>query len=151
MSAMRAYHQTEQPARLPQALQLEIGGGLYRWVLLHANVGHHRTVQRQPRRPRGHEHDDAYHVLLCTEGDTDVLLEGRLQPVRPGTLVLSAPGDRHDFGPAAPGTISYSHITFGFFDAQGRPLAAPMHTLLGEWAGVELEPRGTVLSLTEGP
>ncbi len=146
---MRAYHQTEQPERLPQALQLEIRGGLYRWVLLHANLDNRKTVRGRPRRPRGHQHDDAYHVLLYTEGDTDVLLEGRLQPVRPGTLVLSSPGDRHDFAPAAAGTISYSQITFGFFDAGGGALAAPLHEILGAWAGMELEPQGTVVSLDE--
>jgi AraC-like DNA-binding protein len=146
---MRAYHQTEQPDRLPQALQLAIGGGLYRWVLLHASLGNRKTVQRRPRRPRGHQHGDAYHVLLYTEGDTDVLLEGRLQPVRPGTLVLSSPGDRHDFAPARPGTICYSQITFGFFDGNGSPLDAPLHEILGAWSGLELEPQGTVVSLDE--
>jgi AraC-like DNA-binding protein len=145
---MRAHQQSQQPAVLPQVLQLGSGGRCWRWVLLHASLDTLRQERRRRRRaPAGHTHEDAYHILLYSRGDTEVLLEGRPRPVRAGTLVLSPPGDCHDFGPVRAGVISYSQVTFAFKDAAGRPLALPFRELLGAWSGLELPEIGVVVQL----
>jgi AraC-like DNA-binding protein len=141
----RAYQQLRQPHPVPQALQLEHRGGLYRWVLQHANIGNYKAEKRGRWRISGHSHQDSYHLLLYTVGDTEVVLEGRAQPVRPGTLVLSPPGDVHDFKPVRPGATSYVQITFAFIDSHGAPLALAFNELLSAWSGLELPDRGVVL------
>jgi AraC-like DNA-binding protein len=148
---IRAYQQTEQPRPLPQALQIEHRGRIHRWILQHANLSNYRRQRRRMPVPAGHSHADSYHVLVYTAGEAEALLEGRVQPVRPGTLVLSAPGDVHDFRAISPGVTSYAQVTFALVDARDRPLALPFNELLGVWAGVDLPERGVVLQLGERP
>jgi AraC-like DNA-binding protein len=148
---MRAYQQAAQPRPVPQALQIEHRGRTYRWILQHANLSNYRDQRRRVPVPAGHSHRDSYHVLVYVVGDTEVLLEGRVQPVRAGTLVLSAPGDVHDFRAIRPGATSYAQITFALLDERERPLALPFHELLGAWAGMILPDRGTVLHVGDRP
>ncbi len=145
----RAYQQSRQPDPVPQALQVEHRGCLYRWVLQHTSLGNCKTEKRPRVQVSGHSHADSYHVLLYTVGNTDVLLEGREQPVRPGTLVLSPPGDVHDFVPVRRGVTSYVQITFAFRDQHGGPLALAFNRLLAVWSGLELPDRGVVLQCDE--
>ena len=138
---MRAY--TEPPGHegRSQGLVLVLAGRAWRLRLMHATLDLVSEERRQ-RRPDylPHSHTDAWHILLYTEGDTDFVFAGRPRPARPGTLVLSEPGDVHSFAPAAPGRTAYSEVTFGLFDETGQPLAVKFHELLGTHAGLELRP-----------
>jgi len=145
----RVYQQLRPPSPVPQVLQVEHRGRSYRWVLQHANVGAYTRERRRGGHPIGHSHPESYHLLLYTRGDSDALLEGRVQPVRPGTLVLSPPGDVHDFGPASVGELAYVQLTFAFLDERGGALAMSFADLLGAWSGLDLPDRGVVLQLEE--
>ncbi len=145
----RVHMQDYQPDRLPQALQVEHGRSSYRLIMQHANLANYRKEKRGRLRPSGHTHEDSYHVLLYTMGDTEVVLEGRVQAVRPGTLVLSPPGDVHDFRPVRSGVTSYTQVTFAFVDERRRALALSFAELLGAWSGLDLPERGVVLQLDE--
>jgi AraC-like DNA-binding protein len=130
------YDRTETPEPAPQFLSVVRSGHTYAFSVLHAAL-----EEVHAHEPRSHEHAHAlYHVVLYTRGDNEMLLGGERIPVRPGSLVLTSPGELHDFAPAAPGSVGYREVTFALESARG-PLTVPFATLLGLYAGRRLESR----------
>jgi len=147
---MRAYENTAGESGRGMGLVLERDGTPFRLRVLHATVGQRLSCGTEKRMTHArHSHQDVYHVLLFTEGDTDFIFDGRRTAARRGTLALSQPGNVHNFAPAAPGTVGYSQITFGFFAPDGRTLSLPFHELLGLYAGVPVVERDLPALLDE--
>ena len=78
-----------------QILSVCAGEEFYAFKLLRLDLADCKT-RKLPHREHIH---DVYHVALFRHGKGEFLLNGRLTPCRPNTLVLTSPGQSHDFGP----------------------------------------------------
>jgi len=90
--------------------------------------------------PPMHSHEDLYHVVLYTDGGTDVQLGGEIVPIARGDLALCAPGVAHNFAPARLGSVTYSEVNFAFCTRAGEGLRLPFNELLAKLTGVDLAP-----------
>lgn len=131
---MRHFFSVQSGGDAVPGLTLTAGRRTFRLHLLHATLAEtHRCAHA--RHVRGHRHADAYHAVLYTSGRNRFVLHDQSLPCKPGTLVLTAPEDAHDFRPARAGTVAYSEVTFAFRDSAGRPLRLPFARLLHAIAG----------------
>ncbi len=147
---MRAYENTGRESGRAMGLVLEREGTPFRLRVLHAMLGQVLSCSAERRMSHArHSHEDVYHALLFTKGNTDFIFDGRRAAARRGTLALSHPGNVHNFAPAAPGTVEYSHVTFGFFAPDGQALSVPFHEVLGLYAGVPIVERELPARLDE--
>ncbi len=134
LSNATAWLRTEAPKRQPRLLDIQADGGIYHFELLTAHYQQRRHHKR--RDPVGHVHD-VYHLVLYTLGSNRFVLENRLLPCCPGTLVVTAPGQKHEFGPTDAGDVTYCEITFQFRRRE-QSLAWAGERLLSHFAGEEL-------------
>ncbi len=132
----KSFVQTQTWARGPQLLQVVHEGSRYNIHILHASID---ELRRQiSRRSRGHVHD-VYHIVLYTRGEGHFRLNDKLHPFARGTLVLSGPGDMHDFG-AVDCRASYSEVSFEFRETEtGETLPLPFPILLERIIGCPVE------------
>jgi AraC-like DNA-binding protein len=139
------YVETEPIAARPQFLDVVRDGEPFRFHLLHATLEERR--RRRGKRPRvrvvtrtavGHTHD-VYHVVLFTRGESKFAYGGRAAPCRPGTLVVTSPGEVHDFGPLEGREIHYREFTFALEGDRG-PLTLSISEVLELFTGRELGP-----------
>ncbi|HEY3321115.1 MAG TPA: AraC family transcriptional regulator [Planctomycetota bacterium] len=121
----------QQRRAAPQLLQVFHVGRRYELSILHATL--------EERRESGSaEHSHAlYHAVLFTRGPGNFLLEGRTVRAQPGLLVLTSPGQPHDFGVHGAGRIHYRELTFELRDGE-HVLRLPFHELLSLYMGVQL-------------
>jgi len=130
-----SYIRTSLPATPPQLLQVAIGEHSYRFSIVHAGYEIFPAGPRESRR-EGHAHD-VYHIVLYTEGEGQFLLHGVTYPYRPGTLVITAPGEPHAFPPLTPAYCAYLEVTFEYVHAE-QYLCAPFTELLSAYAGTPM-------------
>jgi AraC-like DNA-binding protein len=148
---MRLFEHTGSRTERAQGLQLRAGGNNYSLRILHASLDW--RIEYSGRRvglSSAHSHQDIYHVVLFTEGDTEFLFQGRPVKAGPGVLVLSHPGDVHHFSPVSPGSLCYSEATFGFYDQADSPLQLSFSRMLGLYAGFDLLLSDGLIHLAEG-
>jgi AraC-like DNA-binding protein len=75
---------------------------------------HYSTQMSGPvKQVKEHNHK-VYHIVLYTSGENYFLLKGKKVLSRPGTLVITKPGEYHDFSPLERGLTAYHEITFSF-------------------------------------
>ncbi|MHC4251809.1 MAG: helix-turn-helix domain-containing protein [Planctomycetota bacterium] len=127
----------------PQFLDVVCEGRPYRFHLLHASLEERRRTRGKRPRVRevtrtavGHTHD-VYHVVLFTRGESKFALGGRAVPCRPGTLVVTCPGEVHDFGPLKGSEVRYRELTFALEGELG-PIRLGIEEVLGLLTGREL-------------
>ena len=131
------YIRTGAPARAPQLLQVA-HRQCYDFALLHAEEERYHCSAGEEGNPSLREHaHNVYHLALYTSGENRFLLDGVEYPSRRGTLVMTAPGQRHCFAPCLPGGVASKELTF-CFEADGALLLLPAHQLLSLLAGVDL-------------
>jgi AraC-like DNA-binding protein/mannose-6-phosphate isomerase-like protein (cupin superfamily) len=112
----------------PQLLQLFAGGRRYTLSILHATL-----EERRPAGSAAHAHA-LYHIVLFTRGGGSFLLGGAAVRARPGLLVLTGPGEPHDFGSHGGGELAYREVTFELRDGAD-VLRIPFHEVLSLYAG----------------
>lgn len=137
---MRFYVNPNPRPVAAQALAVVSKGVPHHFCLLHATLGEERPEAR-PRPVAEHQHP-LYHLVLFREGKNTCTVGGQPLPFKPGTLVITSPGETHDFMPRENGGARYDELTFSFLttDRRARPLTLPFHQWLGDWAGVTLAP-----------
>lgn len=128
--AMR-YVQTALPPTPPHLLDIVWERATYSLNILHAALEEHRTRGNDP-----HQHD-LYHIVLYTRGRDRFSFNDRLVPVQGGDLVISSPGEPHDFGPVDGTQIAYREVTFEMKSGIHR-LAVPFRTILARYLGQPL-------------
>lgn len=89
---------------------------------------------RLHRHRAGHRHD-VYHILLYTAGRNRMRLDDDLHAIRRGTLVCTAPGQRHEFRPRDPGEVAYRQVTFTAWCGHA-PLRMSVSELIASVGGV---------------
>ncbi|MHC5056014.1 MAG: helix-turn-helix domain-containing protein [Planctomycetota bacterium] len=137
------YVETEPLAAQPQFLDVACEGRPCRFHLLHATLEERRRTRGKRPRVRevtrtavGHTHD-VYHVVLFTRGESRFALGGRAVPCRPGTLVVTCPGEVHDFGPLKGSEVYYRELAFALEGDRG-PLRLGSERVLELFTGREL-------------
>lgn len=137
---MRFYVNPNPQPVAAQALAVLSQGVPYHFCLLHSTIGEERPAQKM--RPVAEHQHPLYHLVLFKEGKNACTVGGQALAFRPGTLVMTSPGEAHDFMPRENGGARYDEITFSFLttDRRARPLTLPFHQWLGAWAGVPLAP-----------
>ncbi len=133
--ALMATRYTQALPGTGQLLQVQIAGATHRLSILHAECDTVRAL-RSGHAPPLHAHD-VYHIVFYTRGTADVRLGSQLLRVKPGAVLLSDPGQPHDFGPSRPGILNYHEVTFMLEGAAGA-LKAPFHEVLSAYTGVSL-------------
>jgi AraC-like DNA-binding protein/mannose-6-phosphate isomerase-like protein (cupin superfamily) len=133
---MRYVRPGTAPPQGTQLLQVVHHGRPYRLSILHATLEERRNAEQQVRATE-HVHD-VYHILLFTRGRNSVSINGQRVPVRPGSLIVTQPGERHDFGPNETGELAYREATFELV-RRTDVLNIPFHLLLSYYCGSELK------------
>ncbi len=128
-------------------LGVHSNGEFYEFKLLHMNLADHKITKSSiPQREHVH---NVYHVTLFRQGEGEFLLDGQPKPCRVNTLVLTSPGQPHDFGPVAGGELVISELTFSFLNRSGAALKIPYHELLSQQFGHPLPVLPMPLELPE--
>jgi AraC-like DNA-binding protein len=135
---MRFYVNPNPQPVAAQALAVLSKGVPYHFCLLHTTLGEERPAIRV--RPVAEHQHPLYHLVLFKEGKNTCTVGGQALAFKPGTLVVTSPGETHDFMPREHGGARYDELTFSFLttDRRARALTLPFHQCLGEWAGVPL-------------
>ncbi len=136
--------------RLPQILSVTLAKKSYRFRLETFYLDHlmHKARRNQIRRCHVH---DVFHLALYNENnpETDLLINDRIVPVKPGAIVMVSPGVPHCFMPSAQ-DAAYAEITFSMVDSQGRSLSAcSFRDLFSLWSGTEYKDPGQILMLPD--
>jgi AraC-like DNA-binding protein len=136
---MQQFYRTTPPEPVPQLLQIENAGRVYRFGLQHAGLEPHPGDGRTQgvRRLREHAHA-VYHVVLYLRGNGVCRLLGKATPFGPGTLMLTSPGEAHSFASEAEAPFAYTEMTFSFENGNGS-LALPFGRMLERLAGLPEE------------
>lgn len=58
----------------------------------------------------GHTHDVEEEVIYCLQGEGEVVLDGRPEPLRPGTFVVFRPGVLHSINNTGDATIKLLYV-----------------------------------------
>jgi AraC family transcriptional regulator, L-rhamnose operon transcriptional activator RhaR len=134
--ASDSYVRTQPISNRPGLLDVVYRGEGYRFLLETAHTDERRNGAAGKSREHSHH---VYHVVLYTEGVNRFQLGGRETASEPGTLVLTGPGQSHDFGPLVRGRTSYHEMTFTFEHPSG-PLMVPFSQLLSLYSGIDPGP-----------
>lgn len=116
--AQFGYIRTKKLHKNPQILDLRLNNDLYQFQL---ETFHLSELRKRSGSRKEHIHN-VYHLVLFTEGDNSFLFEGKLQKCKPGTFVLTSPGQFHTFEPQRPGKVTYHELTFSLQSNQLTPL-----------------------------
>jgi AraC-like DNA-binding protein len=130
-----AYIRTQQAVANPGLLEVCWHGQPYRFVVQTAHNSERHI--RLPRRPIEHVHD-VYHIVIFTEGRNHCQYRSQVIATEPGTIILSSPGEPHDFGPLDDGLTIYHEVTFTLTNENGKPLVLPFSKMLELYVGEEL-------------
>jgi AraC family transcriptional regulator, arabinose operon regulatory protein len=103
-------------------------GRWYAFRLFHMNLADRKV--RDPFHPHKEHRHDVYHVALYRGGSGLFLLDGTPTPCRKGSLVLTSPGQPHDFGPEGDGELEFAELSFSFVDVSGGCLKISFAELL---------------------
>jgi len=144
-----SYIRTGSPTTEPQLLQLNVGGKSYHFALLHAEVEEHpRVTNGIPRLAEGQHAHDIYHMVLYAQGNNRFVYNDRRHASQRGVLLVTSPGQPHNFGPLQTQRIISKEITFCWEGEQSR-LRLPVHTVLSLLAGTEFAPIDFPVQLDE--
>ena len=110
-------------------------GDLYSPIVLHITIGQDRPVG-DIQTFREHQHN-LYHIVLYTAGHGSCLLDKKVHPAEPGTVVIVSPGQSHDFITRF-GNAVYSELTFAFENEHRQPLVVPFENILGQLAATDI-------------
>lgn len=138
------FYRTTEPSNRPQWLQLIHQKKAYDFGLLHTSLERIENTSGHPLPMHTH---DVYHIVLYLAGESALMLDGAHVPFKPGTLVLTGPGQAHHFYSTLPGKFAYREVTFAFEHADG-DLALPFHTMLSILTGATLPNCGSVFHLS---
>jgi len=147
---MRKYVQSVIPAQQPQFLHLNYRGRGYYFNILHAEEEHYGNAVRRlyGTHSKTHAHD-VYHIVLYTQGRNTLIFNGREHSARRGTLVVTAPGDLHNFGLCGTGDVYSLEFTFVWFDVGHRRfLRLPFHKALSILTGLNISPAAYPVQLS---
>jgi AraC-like DNA-binding protein len=122
-------------------IKLSQGGVEGQICLLHAEEEHYPPCRTErPALLRGHTHK-VYHICLYRTGRGRFLLNKTLHACQRGTLVMTSPGDDHNFAPETDTGMATFEFTFSVVTESGSsPLTLPVHALVSDLAGVNLLP-----------
>lgn len=146
---MRSYIHASDTESILRRIQPS-AGPLLRLRLLHAEDEDYQAVQPLPAGvvPRGHAHD-VYHLCLYTGGQSRFVFREGLHACRKGTLVVTAPGEFHDFRPHGEGSATTLEFTFVVeSDAPQEAGPRPFRALLSACVGARLPPVEWPVALT---
>jgi len=133
------YVSTDKPARFPQLLQIYFQQQPYAFQLMHAEDESYGERNRDHAiMNRVHAHG-VFHIVLYTGGENRFQLQDGPHRLQRGTLVVTAPGEPHDFAPIDPGRVTSNELTFSYAYEQTL-LYLPTHALLSLIAGIPLAP-----------
>lgn len=134
------YIRTGSPEQAPQLLQVFAREQPYQFAVLHAETEEHPyLVNGVPRLYSGQHAHDVYHFVLYVQGSNRFTYNDKHHLSQRGVLVVSSPGEPHNFGPALAQRITSREITFAWEGATDR-LSLPIHAVLSLLAGTELAP-----------
>ncbi|HEX2948566.1 MAG TPA: AraC family transcriptional regulator [Armatimonadota bacterium] len=137
---MKNYIRSDAIGTTPQILNIAYQGSDYQFSIIHAGLetGMLAATGKTwlPRKTHAH---NVYHMVLFVEGNNIFQLNGKRHHTRPGVLVLTSPGELHEFYPCIPGEIVYMEICFELVNG-GNALQLPFHRILSLYTGVELLP-----------
>ena len=122
------YVDTNPKLSIFQTLCVMAEGSHYAFKLLHMNLADRK--RRAPLIPHKEHSHDVYHVSLYRSGSGKFLLNGHSTPCAKGSLVLTSPGQAHDFGPEGDEELEFAELTFSFIDNSGKSLLIPFEELL---------------------
>jgi AraC-like DNA-binding protein/mannose-6-phosphate isomerase-like protein (cupin superfamily) len=125
---------TLDPPHTPSLLRVRRDDGEYNFTILHATY-----EQTRVRAARVEHVHDVYHVVFYVRGSGQCTLRGGGVDFRPGTLIVSSPGEAHEFGPRDGARCAYREVSFSL-ERDGRALTIPFHELLSYYAGRTLSP-----------
>lgn len=143
------YIRTDNPAHPAQLLQIFAHGQLFDFVLLHAEEEHYPFrndadkfayyIDGKPIPNYADHHHNVYHMVLYTEGENELSLNGTQYPSKRGVLVLTAPGEPHNLYalPTETSRIVSKELTIVLENATDQ-LLLPLHELFSLYAGIEL-------------
>ncbi len=128
---MRRFTRIKEAKSRPQAGGVYFQREYYRPAFWHTAIEQDRAVGSKSTF-REHVHD-LYHMVLYTRGTGEFFQNGSFFPAEPGTLVLTSPGQRHDFVSRRGSTV-YSEITFSYETETGEHLTLGWSELLSEFS-----------------
>lgn len=106
----------------------------YHVELLHATYRNLSMPSRGAKRTHTHA---VYHVVLVTGGRGGFVIGKEPQPVHPGQVFITSPGEWHSFGNGENESVEYCEITFECKTRAGKVLTRPFHEVLSAWTGKE--------------
>lgn len=122
------YIKTDRDSQPSPVLDLPYGGHPYQFTLMTFHYGTRLTGPFQ--QGRGHRHR-VYHMVLYTEGNNRFIHRDRIHRSRPGLLVLTEPGERHQFPPLDKGVVTYHELTFRLDHRAGKDDVTPLPGFVG--------------------
>jgi AraC-like DNA-binding protein len=141
MASMRRYIHIAGMVPAFHLLKCRYEGDEYRLLMLHAEdetYPNERT--KQTYAGDGHAHE-VYHICLYTGGQGRFSLRQRRRPCRRGALVVTSPGEWHDFNVRPGESATTIEITLsGESEDQARQLQIPFHELLAGIVGAPVRP-----------
>jgi AraC-like DNA-binding protein len=130
-----------------QFFQLPYCGRHYKLVIHHLTLAERRQGRTGAGMPREHSHN-VYHIVLFLSGANSFSLKGARARSHCGTMVLTSPGDPHDFTPLDEGESCYAEFTFSM-ESEAGALTLPMDRMLSLGVGVNLEPFKSLNEVSE--
>lgn len=107
-------------------------GQIYRARVIHAS--YRNIPQTGAIKSNLHKHD-VYHFVFISGGSGHVILDDELIKVEPGWLLVTSPGQFHDFGDLPGDSKDYCEVTFEFLNEKAEPLTIPFNKVLEIWSG----------------
>jgi AraC-like DNA-binding protein len=130
----KAYFPKQLPfADIPQLLSVNCEGNAYRLVI---ETFHLNSEVIFSKKQREHQHD-IFHAVLYLEGNNFFQYQGTERLCRPGTLILTGPGETHNFAPCRTGKVRYHEITFSLRNIKRVPLRCSFSELFGHYFSTE--------------
>ncbi|HBE03354.1 MAG TPA: hypothetical protein DC049_12925, partial [Spirochaetia bacterium] len=86
--------------------------------------------------------------MLYTDGNSFCRINGSKIPIKRGLLLITSPGDEHNFSPVYPGYAVYSEITFSFFSGQ-KTIELPFFEILNVLSGVKITDTASCVCFNE--
>ena len=118
----------------PQLLQAYWCSHLYSCNILHASREFLGLGDRANFASHAHM---LYHIVLFIKGENEVSYLDKPRICRPGTLIISGPGEMHNFFKRKPGEVTYLEVTFEY--RRGEELLwLPFHEVLALLTGSSL-------------
>ncbi len=127
-------------------MQISRKGFTYDIVPLHINIC--ERCLRDSGRALEHSHD-VYHIILYSGGAGKFSFRGKTSYAEPGLMILSSPGEGHQFRPVEKGELTYSEFAFSYSSAEGKDLDIPFSELLSLHSGIRFDNWNSIMKLDE--